>query len=98
MSNNQPTWEIRFVNSTAITLVAYNRASGTMRIIFRSMTGYDYPHTPEREFLKLANSESVGHSFQPLRSQESDRLASDVTAAFYQAAIKAQRQTRVLLE
>lgn len=97
MSQNQPTWEIRFVNSTAITLVAYNRSTSTMRIIFRSMTGYDYPHTPEREFLRLANSESVGQSFQPLRSRRSQRLPSEATATFYGAACRAQMNTRVML-
>lgn len=97
MLQNQGSWEVRFVNSTAISLIAYNRDSRTMRIIFNSMSGYDYPHTSEQQFLRLANSESVGQSFQPLRSQRSQRLPDEAVSAFYGAACRAQMNTRVML-
>lgn len=95
MSN--PSWEIRVVNSTAIEVIAFNHDTGTMRIIFRGLTGYDYPHTSEAEFLRLANSDSVGRSFQPIRSQRYIRLPREATTAFYRAAIEANARTRVML-
>lgn len=95
--SQQVQWEIRVVNSTAIQVIAYNHATQTMRIIFKSLSGYDYPHTPEPEFLRLANSESVGRSFQPLRSERSVRLPKEAATAFYRAAIEANARTRVTL-
>lgn len=95
-------FEVRFVNSTAIKLIGYNRQTQTLRIIFQDSkgnvtSGYDYPHTPEREFLKLANAPSVGKRFQPMRDVQHSRLSSEEAHAFYSKAIDAMAATRVVI-
>ena len=50
-------------NSTAIRAIAHDSTSNTLRVIFTSGSGYDYPEVNSEDFDTLRHSESIGSSF-----------------------------------
>jgi KTSC domain len=90
-------FEVQLVNSTAIRLVAFN--SGTLRIIFRSGSAYDYTGISRELFEQLATAESVGTEFQSIRNAYThQRLDGQTTQQFLLAVLEANADSRLMVE
>ncbi|MCC5644770.1 KTSC domain-containing protein [Nostoc sp. CHAB 5824] len=90
-------FEVQLVNSTAIRLIAF-RQDGTLRIVFRSGTAYDYSGVERSVFDELCDVESVGSRFQSIRNAYThQRLSNSTTQDFLFAVLQANTGSRLMV-
>lgn len=91
----------RFVNSTAIRFVAYDRNTTTLRVIFQNGSAYDYSDVPSATYVSLSLAPSVGSYYaahvrnrfasERLSALESTRYMLDLTEAMHAQALLMSR-------
>ena len=92
-------FEAALVNSTAIRLIGYNQEANTLRIIFRSGSGYDYSNVPVEVFEELVEAESIGTQFQVIRATyQFERLSRSQVQDFLVAAIAQSARLQIEVE
>jgi hypothetical protein len=90
-------FEVQFVNSTAIRLIAYSE--NTLRILFRSGLAYDYTNVNRQVFEELCAAESVGAEFQKIRNAYPyTRISIKDSQDFLICVVKQATQDRLLIE
>ncbi|NEP56004.1 MAG: KTSC domain-containing protein [Symploca sp. SIO2G7] len=92
-------YEAALVNSTAIRLIGYSVVTNTLRVIFRSGSGYDYSNVPVEVFEELLAAESIGTYFQLIRATyQFERLSRVAAQDFLFSAIAQAEFTRLQIE
>lgn len=90
-------FEVQFVNSTAIRLIAYSE--NTLRIIFHTGIAYDYTGVDRQVFENLCSAKSVGVEFNKIRNNYTyERISIKDSQKFLVSTVTQAIKSRLTVE